>query len=136
MCFDVFYEVFGKHFVWFSLGFYVFEVFCPVWALYNIKRGWDTPPGPTGLLHKEALVPLPRLVALYRVPLCQTGTQWQRAVANLSAAYCCASMQQTCDVMSQDCLAHLFVLHCPVQSETKCSGKLGGGCSVEQAVSI
>ena len=44
-CFDVFYEVFGKRFVWFSLGFHVFEVFCPVWVLYNIKRGWDTPPG-------------------------------------------------------------------------------------------
>ena len=80
MCFEVFYEVFGKHFVWFSLGFNVFEVFCPVWVLYNIKRGWDTPPGAhRAAPQREALVPLPRL-ALYRVPFCQTGTQWQRAV--------------------------------------------------------
>ena len=124
-----------------------------------LKEGGTHLRAPTGLLHKEAFVPLPRL-ALYRVPLCQTGMQWQRVVAYLFAAYCCASMQQTCDVMPQDCLAHvfvahcrtrmqetsnliadcflahLFVLHCPVQAETKCSGKLGGGCSVEQAVSI
>ena len=40
----MFYEVFRKHFVCFSLGFNVFEVFCPVWVLYNIKRGRDTPP--------------------------------------------------------------------------------------------
>ena len=25
-------------------------------------------------------------------------------------------------------LAHVFVSHCPVQAETKCSGKNGGGC--------
>lgn len=43
----MFCEVFGKYFVWFSLGFISFEVFCPVWALYNIKRGWDTPQGPS-----------------------------------------------------------------------------------------
>ena len=114
---------------------------------------------PTGLLHKEDLVPLPRL-ALYRVPLCQTGTHWRRVVAHLLAACCCARMQQTCDVMLPGCLAHLFVahcrkrmqetsnliadsflahlfvLHCPVRAETKCSGKLGRGCSVEQALSI
>ena len=143
MCFDVFYEVFGKHFVWFSLGFYVFEVFCPVWALYNIKRGWDTPPGPTGLLHKEALVPLPRLVALYRVPLCQTGTQWQRIVvmfqdclAHLFVVHCRPRIQETSNFIADSFLAHLFVLHCPVQAETTCLGKLGGGCSVEQSVSI
>ena len=45
MRFEVFHEVFGMRFVWFSFGFYVFDVFCPVWFLYNIKRGWDTPPG-------------------------------------------------------------------------------------------
>ena len=39
----MFYEVFRKRFVLFSLGFIGFEVFCPVWALYNIKREWDTP---------------------------------------------------------------------------------------------
>ena len=125
-----------------------------------LKEGGTHLRAPTGLLHKEAFVPLPRL-ALYRVPFCQTGTQWQRAVAHLFAAYCCVRMQQACDVMLQDCLAHLFVarcrctrmqetsnfiadsflahlfvLHCPVQAETKFSGKLGGVCSVEQAVSI
>ena len=43
--FEVFHEVFGMRFVWFSLSVYAFEVFCPFWVLYNIKRGWDTPPG-------------------------------------------------------------------------------------------
>ena len=150
-CFDVFYEVFGKCFVWFSLGFVIFEVFRPVWALYNIKRGWDAPPGAPRAAPQKALVSLPRL-ALYRVPLCQTGTPLH--------AHCRMRIQQTCSVMLQSCLAHLFVprfrtrmqqhthsiagrflahlfvSHCPVQAETKCSGKLGGGCSVEQPVSI
>ena len=159
-CFEVFYEVFGKRFVWFPLGFHVFEVFCPVWVLYNIKRGWDTPPGAHRAAPRtEALVPLPRLT-LYRVPLCQTVTRGNTRCCPSVAAYCYVRMQQTWSVMLQDCLAHLFVvhcrtrmqetpnliadrflahlfvLHCLVQAETKCSGKLGGSCSVEQSVSL
>ena len=146
----MFYEVFGKRFVLFSLGFVIFEVFRPVWALYNIKRGWDAPPGAPRAAPQKALVSLPRL-ALYRVPLCQTGTPLH--------AHCRMRIQQTqCNAAILPCpsfcralpdayathihsiagrfLAHLFVSHCPVQAETKCSGKLGGGCSVEQPVSI
>ena len=72
----------GKHFVYFSLGFISFEVFCPVWALYNIKGGRDTPPRapsspPVLPTTKLASVALPRQ-ALYRVPVCQTGTHWLR----------------------------------------------------------
>ena len=33
-------------FICLSIGFIGFEVFCPVWVLYNIKREWDTPQRP------------------------------------------------------------------------------------------
>ena len=85
-CFEVFYEVFGKRFVLFSFGFDVFGGFCPVWVLYNIKRGLDAPPGAHRAAPRtEALVPLPRLT-LYRVPLCQTVTQWQHTLLPI----CCS----------------------------------------------
>ena len=42
----MFYEVFRMDFICLSIGFIGFEVFCPVWALYNIKREWDTPQRP------------------------------------------------------------------------------------------
>ena len=60
----------------------------------------------------------------------------QDCLAHLFVVHCRTRMQETPNLIADRFLAHLFVLHCPVQAETKCSGKLGGGCSVEQAVSI
>ena len=60
----------------------------------------------------------------------------QDCLAHLFVVHCRTCMQETPNLIADRFLAHLFVLHCPVQAETKCSGKLGGGCSVEQAVSI
>ena len=150
-CFEVFHEVFGKRFVLFSLGFVIFEVFRPVWALYNIKRGWDAPPGApraapqkgfglaaTSSIVPGALVPDGHALACALSYAYTANTQCNAAILPCPS-FCRAlpdAYATNIHSIAGRFLAHLFVSHCPVQAETKCSGKLGGGCSVEQPVSI
>ena len=144
MYFEVFYEVFLMDFVCLSIGFIGFEVFCPVWALYNIKREWDTPqrpPLPGAARQKAGSVPWTRLT-LYRVPVCQRGTLLQNGaptdacLAHLFVSHCCVRTSQTCNVVVDRFLAHLFVSHCPFQAQTKCSGKPSGSRSIQRPVAI
>ena len=129
MCFEVFYEVFGKRFLWFSLGFHVFEVFCPVWALYNIKRGWDTPPGchraaprrhfgfaTTSNVVPGALVPdgyafAPRCCpSVCGILLCAYATDMQRHVARLPCPSFCRALSQA---YARNIQSHRRQFSCP-----------------------
>ena len=57
------------------------------------------------------------------------------SLAHMVVAHYRTRMLQTCDFTADGFLAHLFVSHCPLQAETKCSGKLGGDCAIERPVS-
>ena len=82
MCFDVILMCFEvcrvMCFRMFSLDFVTFEVFHPVWALYNIKReaGHMSEPPPQASCAGQVFG-LSWHPALYRVPVCQTGAGWR-----------------------------------------------------------
>ena len=72
--FEVFYEMFMTCFHNFSLGFHAVNVICPVCALYNTKKevgrtSAGFPPFPPACSQQTSF----EHVALYWVPMCQTG---------------------------------------------------------------